>query len=412
MKNKILVFTTLFTLLFAISCKKTEVKSDIDVLGLKGQVKSISIYDDNGLREIHRYNKIGFEVEKEDFFNGYLKVKYLRNNKNNIIEEISEGKDAEGFNINFVSQYFYNEQDKLTKKTLLVDNTIKEINEFTYDNNGNLITENIKHLDDSINDFYTFYKYDTNGNVIEIEKKSNISEKPFSKTIFKYDEDNNKVFECDLDNNGKQDISKYYSYNSDGNLIELKNQHKAKVTFVVKYIYEAKKILEEKTIYKDGSTNSLKFEYDSIGNWIKKGDLRREIEYYSENEKDIRDELHNPNINKSSELNYEINKPTYAELRGTIIQGSEKTVKDYLGEPDFEMNGVEYSEDILKYKLSVGMFDKVFEYLIWSYKSADDSGKEILVIFKAKSIGFDHYGTKVEKVIYAHDVNHPSDIFN
>ncbi|WP_264509982.1 hypothetical protein [Flavobacterium sp. N1719] len=105
-------------------------------------------------------------------------------------------------------------------------------------------------------------------------------------------------------------------------------------------------------------------------------------------------------------------KPSFAELRGTIIQGSEKTVKNYIGEPDFEMNGVEYSEDVLKYKLGVGMFDKVSDYLIWSYNSADNSGKEILVIFKGK-IGFgDHYGTKVEKVIYSDEVNHPSDIFN
>jgi hypothetical protein len=104
-------------------------------------------------------------------------------------------------------------------------------------------------------------------------------------------------------------------------------------------------------------------------------------------------------------------KPTFAELRGTIIQGSEKTVKDYLGEPDFDVNGVEYSEDILKYKLGVGMFDKVLDYRIWSYKSADVSGKEILIILNVK-VGMIGHNGKVEKVIYSDEVNHPSDIFN
>lgn len=77
-------------------------------------------------------------------------------------------------------------------------------------------------------------KYDTKGNIIEeIEYKSGKIDKH---VIYKYDDNNNKISETELDASGKKTKIIEYKYNSDNLRIE-------------KAVYDGNKVLKSKKIY-------------------------------------------------------------------------------------------------------------------------------------------------------------------
>lgn len=289
-------------LLFSVltSCSKKESKNDLEIAGLKGKVKSITIIEslssDNEMYigEIHKYDLLGYEVEKEEFYNGEHNVKYTRDNNNNIIEEKGYGVNAEGFIDDWMIKNKFNHENKLIESTHLSDNKIGAIYEFKYDDNGNLISEHRTYPKDYANEDITSYKYDENNNIIEMVTKTSVLKDSYSsyrKLVFKYDNKNNKIYESKADENGKTGISIEFKYDNNNNIIEEVNSYKDEKRFITKYQYNEDKLTEEKRLNTDGSIEwTISYDYDKEGNWIKKsyygknGDLKdltlRLIEYY------------------------------------------------------------------------------------------------------------------------------------
>lgn len=362
MKKTNLIFSVVIIIgLILTSCSKKEAKNDLEIAGLKGKVKSITLKqslssdDEMYIAEIHKYNLLGYEVEKEEFYNGEHKEKYTRDNKNNIIEKKGHGVNAEGFNDDWMIKNKFNNQNKLIESTHFSGNKISTINEFKYDDNGNLISDITTYPKEDTDENSTSYKYDENNNIIEMIEKTSIIKKnnpSYNKLVFKYDSNNNKVYESEVDEKGDTGISREFKYDDNNNIIEEKYTYNNGKPFITKYYYNEDKLVEEKLFNKEGSLDGItSYEYDKVGNWIKKtnnstnGKLSvtvRLIEYYSDDEK-TSPEINNPKIEENTEpakieekVSENDNLKTFDEIQLTLIDATIKKAKIYLGEPDKE----------------------------------------------------------------------------
>jgi hypothetical protein len=103
-------------------------------------------------------------------------------------------------------------------------------------------------------------------------------------------------------------------------------------------------------------------------------------------------------------------KLSYGEIRGSIISGTKQEVENFLGQPDGDMSGLEYAQDVLRFKrLGIVWMERLTEYKVWVYNSPDNTGKELLVIFHCDIGG---YNCKVMKVIYSENITDFRDLYN
>jgi photosystem II stability/assembly factor-like uncharacterized protein len=112
--------------------------------------------------------------------------------------------------------------------------------------------------------------------------------------------------------------------------------------------------------------------------------------------------------NQNTESN-KVSKPSYSDIRGSVISGTKQEVENFLGQANGQMTGLEYAQDVLRYELGVVWMEKLIDYRVWIYNSPDNTGEELLVIFHCNSTGGN---CRVVKVIYSENISDFRDLYN
>jgi len=437
-KKSLLSIGMLVIALIISSCNSKKNKSnDLENDKLLGKVKRVVIKHSGAFtkQEVFTYNLDGYKILEESSStgeyedeNGYPngsdsgtlvsyglieeKTEYLRDAKNNIIEKTRFMKTpVENYKMIEKYKYNYDENGNIVSEIEIYQNEENLVNyKNKYDKKNNLI----ECLNVTSNSKKT-YKYDDDNNIIEYLNNKN-------KTTYKYDDNNNKLYEGGFEINSGG--SKEFKYDDNNYLLEeITYSSQNKIEDSRKYMYVDNKLTEVK-LYNDAGVLSSTItysDYDNQGNWTKRiesGEMiyntERIIEYYSEieentqsdkTEEKINENEENSNIRDNSKKNL-----TFGEIRGSIISGSRNEVENFLGQADGEMNCLEYAQDVLGYeRLGVVWMEKLIEYRVWIYKSPDNTGKELLVIFHCDTGGGN---CKVMKVVYSENIGDFRDLYN
>lgn len=318
---------SVLALLLLFSCTEAKISNDNDLKRekLKGRVKSITE------KTFGATESFG-ETKKGDLY--YQTIdKY--DDKGNLIEILngSDNKDGEKFinkydgNGNRIEFCGYNLRDSLetrwtykydTKNNKIEDCCYKGVNNleskvlYKYDNKNNNIEESSYNSDGSLKSKKSFI-YDDNGNQIQVNSLNSFGNIGIESTS-KYNEKGKTIEYCYCREDGSCSVKTFYMYD--------KNAFKIEETVVIygrkdptaysdmlnriTYKYDEMGSLTEESSYyshvnyifgekrdpppeKLNSTKSYSYEYDKIGNWIKKvekADIKqptvkeREIEYF------------------------------------------------------------------------------------------------------------------------------------
>jgi hypothetical protein len=203
------------------------------------------------LTSTYRYNDAGKLIKIDSFFDdGALgSTETVHDNGHTRVETVHNPDGS----LKDKRTYFY-ERERKVKETLNDASgsvVFKVI--YTYDNNGNL-TQTISYKDDKSIDHKNVYAYDKTGNRIEVTtyRSDNSID---NKVTYTYDEKRHKtksvINKYKMD--GSLDEKRVALYNETGYLTETST-------------YNADGLLQEK------ETHS--YEFDSVGNWIKKTTLK------------------------------------------------------------------------------------------------------------------------------------------
>lgn len=243
---------------------------------LKGRVKTLTEETFNGVM------KFG-EFQKQDLAYGIIKIFDIKGNMlednsygpNNIIKSYAIFKyDDMG---NQIGVKFGNNKIKWEiKSSYILDAKGNKIEKNNYGSYGEMISK-------------SKYKYDSKSNLVE-EKIYDTNGSLFNTRTFKYDGRGSLVEEENL---GLGDSKHTYKYDSKGNLIESISITTEKFEYKFTYIVDDKGNVIEETYYTSSENfphkTTYQYQYDSIGNWIKKdtfngdiqtGTIERKIEYY------------------------------------------------------------------------------------------------------------------------------------
>ncbi len=290
--------------------QKKTIKNDLTEEGLKGNVSSLTFSNFfEGNTDEHscliKYNTDGYKIYIEDDYNyGYLnvidKTEIIRDTNNNKIEEkkITCRRESGKAEKNYIwNTKYYNDGNSVTKKTSTMDehdNVLSADNiviKSIYDDKGRLISETqsqrIKN-DEPYNTFIKIYKY---------ENDLLVEEGDYSiKNFYKYDENKKLIFKRIEYYKGRS-FETIYKYNDKGQLVEgIDKNVSDKTTRFTYYNYDENDFLiEEKEINIINGEEVTTYEYDEIGNWIKKilkcekcksktYTINRNIKYYSKND--------------------------------------------------------------------------------------------------------------------------------
>lgn len=206
-----------------------KIKNDLSEIGLIGKVKTLT---ETSFYAVDKFGKI----QKKDI---RFKIILLFNKIGNKIEE----------------NWYWSDGSLHKKVTYKYDNKGNKTEENTYDSDGGL-------------DYKGIYKYDDKGNIIE-ENTYNSDGSLFLKTTYKYDGKGNKTEENSYDSDGSFDFKSTFKYDNKGNIIERNLYNSDGSSYLKKYTF--------------------KYEYDEIGNRLKKTTFKngipesiteREIKYY------------------------------------------------------------------------------------------------------------------------------------
>lgn len=216
------------------------------------------VYDDEGriIKEFNSTSSNPYSFEYEYDLNGNLvkrtytysgnisTIEYTYNSLNQLIEELSTDANGETSIIQYkynsrgnliekvyswsVHKYLYDSHDRLVSDVRTYSNGNKDILEYTYDINGNLTMEVNKY---AYQPSYTYYyTYDGNGNLIQKISVDAINRKVYYD--YSYDLNNRLIMESTTYVYTSGDNSKYtneYVYDTNGNLIELKEHYLSEV---------------------------------------------------------------------------------------------------------------------------------------------------------------------------------------
>ncbi|WP_290773297.1 DNRLRE domain-containing protein [Anaerofustis sp.] len=191
-------------------------------------VKIIYPNAEKGIKEvIYEYNKYGQVIN--------IKAVTTSDNKEKLISEytynpkgtIKNVKDYTGFDVgndNYILKtYEYDKFDRITNIKYVNSDNLEKIREeykFTYDKNGNILTEEIYNdyiIDNKIHKL-KLYSYDELGRLIEVQVIDKLNENNKETTSYEYDKVGNRISET------KQGITSTYSYNNLNQLLDVKAQ--------------------------------------------------------------------------------------------------------------------------------------------------------------------------------------------
>ena len=215
------------------------------------------------------YNSEGILVEKVIVKDGRTETyKYNDNgyliNNNNSKYPYNEVKE-------------YDEKGNLIKITGGYDNYIAWICE--YDNRGNLIREKL-YYDERQN---ITYEYDENGFLIK--KVTYDGDEVYSYIKYENDEDGRMIRWTKCTENGKELLSKYYTYDKAGNTIKIEwreDVDSTKYNQIVFYRYDSEgRLLREYLYNKEYGVSDI-VEYDTVGNQWKSTSSKLEYTYYDD----------------------------------------------------------------------------------------------------------------------------------
>ncbi len=306
--------TFLLSLLFpSCSNKKNEPKTDLEAIGLKGNVKSVKFHCNNNYIITTTYNEDGYILTNKSPEGGSFE--YIRDSTNKIIEERAEITQGE-YRLDIIS-YKYDKNNKLEEMSYGPNKCLY----YKYDEKNNLIKVIIKGYEDGkyIDEVSASYEYDDDNNQIEYISGS-------YKMSCKYDNDHHVISK----KISGDSIPTIYKYDNDGRLIEEGKK---------RYKYDENNSIIEEIEINAGkeSVKRTSYKYDDKGNWIKQYDEngdeqypKREIEYYETKSS-------SPIIEKQTNDN--IDEEQNSASQGEIFQGQK--LKD--GEKIIE---IEWSKEI------------------------------------------------------------------
>jgi len=281
-----------FLLLVGFNTKIYPQKSDIEIMGLKGKVKSVKqiTYDvvkKNG--EIHKgrisknssshlyhvFNKDGFNTEvyyydtsnSESIFDTKNTFKYDDENR---LKKKSTSLDG---SLSSEKIYRYDDRGNLTEMT--ENNSLGKIirnNKHRYDEKGNKI-EKIEYKPDGSLFYKHIYKYDDKGNKIEW-RYYNSNLKLIYKWKYKYNDKGYFIHGKRIYSNGKSDLKSTYKRNNEGVIIEWKQYENGILINNEEYKDDDRgNLIEQIILEKFNFVKKIityKYEYDKNNNWIKR----------------------------------------------------------------------------------------------------------------------------------------------
>lgn len=262
---KFLIITLLT--LFSTSCNSRQIiKTDVNDLNLKGNVKSVRILPTH--KAIEKFEEVikGERIKNEQMFSDDYTI---FNKAGYIIESNLYGHGQANDESTLVSKSIINydiNNKKIEKNNYYAsDGRHSDIFKYKYNKLGQLIEE--IHFDDNGDEYApTVFKYDKNGNMVE---------KSYDyKYIYKYDNSNRIVEIIFYDHNGilrEKSINKYDNLNQ---IRETKFYNFTGESFVKKYNYDSdgnETVVEEYDLNgKKIKTYTYKYKLDKNKNWTTK----------------------------------------------------------------------------------------------------------------------------------------------
>jgi hypothetical protein len=194
------------------------------------------------------------------------KLSFSRNG--NLIEKTNYFDDI----TYFTELYFYNSNNQLIKKLIVTPQAhLTDTINYLYDSTG-LLRKQIKSFQTSVNkqEFeYTIYNYDSVGRLNE--EINLMSSNPGFQIAYLYTYDKNNILpKSKTDANNKSDYH-LYCYDKSGHIIsEVQAGKNIMNPDSILYYYNPNGDLVEDKSTSPQNSVTYKYEYDSIGNWIKK----------------------------------------------------------------------------------------------------------------------------------------------
>lgn len=305
MKNNASLLLTILTFcLICTSCTSTEIvaareeKSDRRNLQLRGVVKSMEVIPDEGapgLKKVYVFNKAGSIVEEssvyrhdnraytktvnsyngagrkisaEIFQDGKLEKKstFQSDDKGNIIEQLDY--DADGKLSSKITNK-YNEKGNLIEQTTRLNIPIE----------GGMLPTGL-----APGEYKTIYNLDENGNPKRIQSFFPGEKTAFGDQGFVYNRANQKIEETEVlqtyENKLPRINRRFYRYNEQGDVIEIKNYESIKESNVEE-VRDRFKVIDDKGTVQNGLLISdqpfmilwditvCDYEYDAQNNWTK-----------------------------------------------------------------------------------------------------------------------------------------------
>lgn len=282
MTQKYKIMLIVLSIFFLTSCSNEEDnKSDLRKMNLNGKIKSLSENSYDANEKFGEPSKINVSKYNET---------YLFNKSGNIIQKKTDGVVLP------LTKYIYDDENKLIEKNIYEsDGNLFQKIKFVHDDNFNVIEEN--HYDEQGNlETKILNKYDKSNKLIEI-LQYNKDEKTFQNIIV-YDSNGNKIKDTRYDKKENKIVrDEFYKYDENNNVIfniqilNISDNLKSHISSYMKYDSYNNIVLDNWADKINSLKNSIKYkyEYDSENNWIKKIEfnydkprkiIERNIEYY------------------------------------------------------------------------------------------------------------------------------------
>lgn len=266
MKRLISLFLILMLAFSLVSCKKSDYNEALELLENGDFDKAYCLFEDLGdYKDAKDYlGKFYFVpveivVTESDDETETTKIEIGKNGLTSKVTYIWEEDDEIETEIN---EYTYDNSGNIISETWSDDSGIYCTLTYSYDDHGSLIRTITSYRDDE--DYVTNYQhtYDSLGNIIKTVKSEDGEERVYT---YVYDGDGNLVNETITAHDGYF-CSRTYTYDESGNLIEERTEE-SNFSEVTDYLYDDKGNLVKKTRTSSyGFSGSYEFTYDKCGN--------------------------------------------------------------------------------------------------------------------------------------------------
>jgi hypothetical protein len=378
-----------------------EEKNDLAQYELKGNVKYMITNNWHLVdsEEIYGFNKDGFVSYLKSGENETSSIQRDKNNRITSSQKYALIGDVGDIYLDGIKdKYKYNTDGKIESITT-EHSTFDEISgisstDFKYDAKGNVI-ELINKNEVQNTKTRFILKYDLKDSIIEKIEKSAYFE---TKVVYEYNDNGLKVRIANYNEDGELDTEYKYKYDDKGNKIEEENLYGGKSNWKNKFIYDEKNRLVrvDKKTKKIGWKKLYEYSYDDNDNWIKRTEYgengevstaTRNITYYSDEELKSNSDFNfesefgsKPIESNSQNENDNYKSDSFGEIRGRIIGGNLRMLKNELGSPTYTDLATNFIKNIYNTNLSIGLFDLCLNYEVYVYESYLEYDSNLLVI--------------------------------